>query len=80
MVIRVRTDGSFITYRFNAWRTTSQRTLESDLKVGCYNDGNASRVTSVTIEPSKSAPAVRLTVLYDVLAQSGWPKDRVQVR
>jgi hypothetical protein len=55
------------------------RTLESDLKAGCYNDGNASKVTSVTIEASPQAPRGRLKILYDLLARSGWPRERIKI-
>jgi hypothetical protein len=80
MVIRVRPDGTFFTFRFQGWRVTSSKTLESDLKGECYNDANPSKVTSVTVEPSPNAPGSRLKFLYDLLARDGWPRERVKNR
>jgi hypothetical protein len=73
MTVRVRSDGTFMTYRFNGWRVTSTHTLESDLRVGCYNDANPSKVTSVTVEASGKVPSIRLRLLYDLFARNGWP-------
>jgi len=69
-----------MTYRFNGWRVTSMHTLESDLKGGCYNDANPSKVTSVTIEGSKQAPASRLKLLYELLSRNGWPQSEISSR
>ncbi len=80
LVIRLRRDGKVITYRFNGWRVTSMRTLESDLKGGCYNEANPSKVTSVTIEGSREAPPFRLKLLYEVLSRNGWSQDRTTIR
>jgi hypothetical protein len=79
MTIRVGSDGTYVTYRFNAWRVTSTRTLESDLRAGCYNDANPSKVTSVTIEASPQAPPNRLRRLYGLLGRDGWPRGRVKL-
>ena len=80
LIIRVRASGTLITHRFDGWRVTSMRTLESDLKGGCYNDANPSMVTSLTIEASKEAPPAKLKLLYEALSRGGWQRNRITIR
>ena len=79
LVIRVRDDGNLVTWRFSGWRVTSTRTLASDLRGGCYNDSNPSKVTSVSVTIAKGAPAGRLNFLFELLTKNGWPREKVRI-
>ena len=52
-------------------------TLEKNLHGGCYNDSNASPVTSVTLYVAAGASGASVDAAYAVLARDGWPKERV---
>jgi hypothetical protein len=77
--IRITAGGEWMSYRFNGWRIISAETLVRDLQNGCYNDANPSRVTSVHVKPKARAPWHRVDELMGLLAEHGWPKERVQL-
>jgi hypothetical protein len=56
MTIGVGAEGRFFSHRFSGWYGTSTKSMESDVRVGCYNDANPSPVTSVRLVIAPGAP------------------------
>jgi hypothetical protein len=79
MTIGVGRDGAFFSGRFSGWCKTSTKTLESDLRGGCYNDSNPSPVTSVELQVASGAPQSRVDLVLSILEKEGWPKTKVSI-
>ena len=77
MRIEIDSKGQVFTNRFNGRYSTSLKLLARDLHGGCYSDANPSPVTSVTVTTRGGAPQQRVNAVMKVLAESGWPSDRV---
>jgi hypothetical protein len=77
--IEVVKSGKFYTNRFNGHYKTSANFLERDLRGGCYNDANPSKVTSVTLRIAPGAPPQAVNWLYQLLERNGWPKSKLKV-
>jgi hypothetical protein len=77
--IAVATDGGFYDILHNGVYKRSPRTLEQELRGGCYNDANPSRVTSVVLEIADGAPPARTESLYKLLERNGWTRSKVLV-
>lgn len=77
--VRIEIDrkGQVFTNRFNGHYSTSLKLLASDLRSGCYNDANSSRVTSVTLMTREGAPQQRVNAVMKVLEENGWPSNKV---
>lgn len=77
--VRIEIDrkGQVFTNRFNGRYSTSLKLLASDLRSGCYNDANPSRVTSVTLTTRDGAPQRRVDAVMKVLEENGWPSSKV---
>jgi hypothetical protein len=80
MTIGVARDGTTYSDRFYGWYKVSLRTIDNDLRGGCYNDANPSRVTSVVLLLAPNAPKAKLDQVYSVLQKEGWGRDRVSVK
>jgi hypothetical protein len=80
MTIGVGKDGAIFTDRFQGWYQASPKTIESDLKGGCYNDANPHSVTSVKLFIAAGVPAARLDLVFSILQKDGWSRERVQVQ
>ena len=80
MRIEVSRTGDLYTNRFHGYYRTSHKLLENDLRGGCYNDNNPSKVTSVTVEITHGAPRQSIEDLYRILARNGWPKSKISVK
>jgi hypothetical protein len=79
MTIGIGTDGSVFSGRFHGWYKVSLRTLDSDLRAGCYNDANPSRVTSVTLFLADAAPKPRVDSVLSVLKSEGWGREKITI-
>jgi hypothetical protein len=79
MTIGVGTDGSVFTDRFHGWYKVSLKTLDSDLRGGCYDDANPSRVTSVRLFLAPNAPKPNFDSVLSVLDKEGWSRNRISV-
>jgi biopolymer transport protein ExbD len=77
MSIEIDSKGQVFTNRFHGHYLTSLRLLTSDLHGGCYNDAHPSPVTSVTITTREGAPQQRVDAVMKILAENGWPSDKV---
>jgi hypothetical protein len=77
--VEVSRSGEFYTNRFQGHYKTSAKLLERDLRGGCYNDANPSKVTSVTAKVVPNAPPGSVQALYRLLEQNGWPKSKLKV-
>jgi hypothetical protein len=80
MTIGVGKEGTLFTDRFQGWYKTSQKSLDGDLHGGCYNDANPHSVTSVKLFIAPGAPKQRLDLVFSILQEDGWPRDKVQVQ
>jgi hypothetical protein len=78
MKIGINRDGDLFSARMG-WVRTSQKTIASDLRRGCYNDANPLPVTSVSLEIAPSAPKERVGQVFSILEKAGWPRDKVKV-
>jgi hypothetical protein len=79
ITIGVGGDGKLFANRFHGWYETSPRTLESDLRGGCYNDANPHAVTSVTFAIAADAPKPRVHLVLSILEREGWSRDKVNL-
>lgn len=77
MRIEIDSKGQIFTNRFKGRYSTSLKLLTSDLRSGCYNDANPSPVTSVILTTREGAPQQRVDTVMKVLAENGWPSDKV---
>jgi hypothetical protein len=80
MTIGVGLDGTFYSDRFHGWYKITPRTLQSDLRGGCYNDANPHAVTSVKIVVAKNAPESKVDQALSILAKEGWPRDKINIQ
>jgi hypothetical protein len=79
MTIGIGKDGAIFTDRFHGWYKTSPKTLESVLRGGCYNDANPHSVTSVKLLIAAAAPKPRVDLVYSILQEEGWPRERLKM-
>jgi hypothetical protein len=80
MTIGVGTDGSVFTDRFHGWYKVSLKTLDSDLRGGCYNDDNPSRVTSVRLFLAPNATKPKVDLVLSVLRSDGWGREKIDIQ
>jgi hypothetical protein len=79
MTIGVSGDGTIYSSRFYGWYKTSSKTLDSDLRGGCYNDANPTPVTSVRLLLVAEAPKSKVDLVFSILKKDGWSRDKVSV-
>lgn len=79
MKIGMGADGTVFTNRFHGWYKVSLKTLDSDLRGGCYNDANPSHVTSVRLFLAPNAPKPNVDSVLSVLKKEGWGRDKISV-
>jgi hypothetical protein len=80
LTIAIDNRGTLFSNRFSGWYEVSTRTLESDLKGGCYNDANPIPVTSVKVLLSVNAPMPKIDRVLAILKEKGWSKDKVDIQ
>jgi hypothetical protein len=80
MTVGVASDGVVFSDRFYGWYKISLKTLESDLRGGCYNDANPSRVTSVRLFLAPGAPKPKIDSVLSVLRANGWDRNKIDVK
>jgi hypothetical protein len=80
ITIGIGRDGTLFSDRFYGWYRITPKTLESDLKGGCYNDANPSPITSVKVAIAADAPPPKIDLVFSILARDGWPKGKVNVQ
>jgi len=78
LTIGVGRDGAFFTDRFNGWYNTSQKTLASVLRGGCYNDANPVPISAIRLEISPDAPKPRVALVLSILEQEGWKRENIK--
>jgi hypothetical protein len=76
MTIGVGRDGALFSGRFYGWYRTSTKTLESDLRGGCFDDANPSQVTSVKLLIAADAPKPKIELIFSILHKEGWPREK----
>jgi hypothetical protein len=79
MTIGIGPGGALYTDRFHGWYKVSVRTIETDLRGGCYNDANPSPVTSVRVFLEPSAPKAKIDSVMSLLKKNGWSRDKIDV-
>ena len=79
VTLGVGSDGSLFSNRFRGWYTVSARTIQSDLRGGCYNDANSHPVTSVKVELAPKAPKAKVEQVFSILKKEGWGQEKVKV-
>jgi hypothetical protein len=79
MTLGLGPDGTLFSDRFYGWYKISPKTLENDLKGGCYNDANPHSVTSVRLEVAANTPQPTVEKIIALLSRMGWPRDRVTI-
>ena len=67
ITIAIGHDGAVFSNRMQGWYRTSPKTLTGVLRGGCYNDANASPVTSVNVEVAPNAPRERIDQVFSIL-------------
>ena len=77
MTIGVGRDGTLFSDRFYGWYKTTPKTLESDLRGGCYNDNNPHAVTSVTLALAPGASQSKVDLVFSILGREGWSRGKV---
>jgi len=77
MTIGVGADGTIFTDRFHGWYEVSLKTLDSDLRGGCYNDANPGPVTSVRLLVASAAPKPIVDSVLSLLKTHGWSQEKV---
>lgn len=80
ITIGIAPKGTFFTDRFHGWYKTSLKTLELDLRAGCYNDDDPRPISSVKVAIAPRAPKTRVELVFSVLAGDGWPRAKVNVQ
>jgi hypothetical protein len=80
ITIGVGSDGRLYSDRFHRWYNISSKTLQSDLRGGCYDDANPSPITSVRILVGPGAPDHKVDEVFAILEKQGWSRDKVSVR
>jgi hypothetical protein len=79
-VIGVAANGAIYEDRGGAWVRQSPAVVEEIVQVGCYPEGGPSPTSSVTLELATGAPKQRVELVFELLARSGWPRDKVAIR
>ena len=79
ITIAIDNSGTLFSNRFHGWYEVSTKTLESDLKGGCYNDANPTPVTSVKVLLTISSPKPEIDRVLAILRAKGWSKDKVDI-
>jgi hypothetical protein len=79
ITIGVGSDGRLYSDRFHRWYNVSSKTLQGDLRGGCYNDSNPSPITSVKIVVGPGAPQSKIDQVFSILEKQGWSRDKVSV-
>ena len=79
-VIGIAANGAIYELGGGAPLRRSPAVLEGTVKIGCYPEGGPSPTSSVTLEIAKGAPKQRVELVFDLLARSGWPREKVAVR
>jgi hypothetical protein len=79
LTIAIDNNGKLFSSRFSGWYETSTKTLESELKGGCYNDANPIPFTSVKLLLTKDAPKPKVDRVLEILKEKGWSKDKVDI-
>lgn len=78
-IVGVANDGRFYMDHQGPWVRQSPDSILNFLKGGCYPEGGPSPTSSVTLMRAPHAPPSRLDLLLSILAQAGWPKERVTI-
>ena len=78
-VVGVTDDGRFYMNHQGPWVRQSPKNILMFLKGGCYPEDGPSPTSSVTVMRAPHAPQARVDLLFSILAQSGWPKERVAI-
>ena len=60
IMVGVARDEAVFSSRMQGWYKTSDKTLANVFAVGCYNDNNPSKFTSVDLNIAPSAPKERV--------------------
>jgi hypothetical protein len=77
--VGITAQGAFYAERGGAWVRQSPRTVEEVLRGGCYPEGGPSPTSSVLLEIAPHAPVEREKLMYDLLARTGWPREKLRV-
>jgi hypothetical protein len=80
MTIGINDQGTLFSSRFAGWYQISARTLDSDLKGGCYNDANPIAVTSVVVLVAPGAPKPKTERVFEILKVHGWSRDKIEIK
>lgn len=80
MTIGIGQDGTLFSDRFQGWYRVSPKTLESDLRGGCYNDSNPIPVTSIELLLSPNAPKSRVDFVISILEKEGWNRKKIKLQ
>jgi len=80
ILIGVGKEGKLFSDRFRGWYSISSKTLQSDLRGGCYNDANPSPVTSVKIAIAAGAPKPKVDEVFSILEKQGWSREKITVK
>ena len=76
--IGIARDGAVFSSRMQGWYRTSEKTLASVLRGGCYNDANPSKITAVDLKIAPNAPKERVDQVFSILEKAGWKRDKVK--
>lgn len=79
ITIGIGRDGTPFSNRFHGWYRVTVKTLQSDLRGGCYNDANPIQVTSVELEIAPGTPKTTVDSVLLILKKEGWSKAKVGV-
>jgi hypothetical protein len=79
MTVGIGTDGALYANRLG-WVKISTKTLDSDLRGGCYNDANPIPVTSVKLYLAPNAPKPKVDRVFSILEKEGWSREKVNVQ
>jgi hypothetical protein len=80
ITIGVGHNGALFFDRFNGWYKTTPKMLKSVLSAGCYNDNDPQPISSVSLALVAGAPKAKMDLIFSILAQQGWPKNRVHIQ
>ncbi|WP_158824486.1 hypothetical protein [Granulicella sp. S156] len=80
VVIGVAANGAIYEMSGGTPLRRSPAVLAGTVKIGCYPEGGPSPTSSVTMEIATGAPKQRVELVFDLLARSGWPRDKVAIR
>ena len=72
-------DGTLYSDRFRGWYKVSVKTLDGDLRGGCYNDANPLPVKSVKLFIAPHAPKSKIDQVFSIMEKEGWSRDRLVI-